>query len=126
MVYRAARAEPSDLGPVDRVVSRGLATRTPRRASVAACQLHSGSRLIGHAALPQNGAGEVADWIGAVCLPGIRNRLGEAWRVLPPAPGLALHAADRVSVSCARTAGRGPTGGRGTRGARDGRDLIGA
>jgi hypothetical protein len=40
-IYRAARAEPGDLGPVDRVVSRGLATRTPRRASVAACQLQS-------------------------------------------------------------------------------------
>jgi len=52
-----------------------------------------------------------------VCLPVICDRFGEAWRVLPPGPGLALHAADRVSVSCARTAGRGLTGGRGTRGA---------
>jgi hypothetical protein len=69
---------------------------------------------------------EVADWIFLVCLRAICNRLGEAWRVLPPDPGLALHVADRVSVSCARAAGRGPAGGRVTRGAGTGRDLIGA
>jgi hypothetical protein len=33
---------------------------------------------------------------------------------------------NRVSVSCARTADRGLTGGRVTRVAQDGRDLIGA
>ena len=29
----------------------------------------------------------------------IREVFGEAWRVLPPGPGLALHVADRVAVT---------------------------
>jgi pimeloyl-ACP methyl ester carboxylesterase len=32
----------------------------------------------------------------SVCLRAICSRFGEAWRVLPPVPDLALHAADRA------------------------------
>jgi hypothetical protein len=53
----------------------------------------------GHSALPQNGVGEVADWIFPAFRRVIRNLVREAWRVLPPGPGLALHSADRASVS---------------------------
>src|SRR5260370_38744464 len=65
-------------------------------------------------ALLQNGAGEVADWIFRVSFRSA-TRFGEAWRVLPPAPGRALGVADPVSVSYSGMAGRGPTGGRVTR-----------
>ena len=50
-------------------------------------------------ALPHNGACEVADWLFPVCPRWSAIRFGEAWRVLPPDPGLALAVADRVSVS---------------------------
>src|SRR5260370_30851366 len=71
-------------------------------------------------------AGEVADRERPVCPRGPRPGPLEAWRVLPPDPGLALAVADRVSVSLQGIAGRGPTGGRVTRPGRDDRDLIGA
>src|SRR5258708_14410589 len=71
-------------------------------------------------------AGEVADRERPVCPRGPRPGPLEAWRVLPPDPGLALAVADRVSVSLKGIAGRGPTGGRVTRAGRDDRDLIAA